>query len=63
MDAVAKLVEAIFAEALRRSDRVRRAAYVVTASGDDARVRDRVEALLRAHDDAGNFMAPDDDRS
>lgn len=36
--------------------RDQQAAYVAQASGDDAQLRQRVEALLRAHEAAGPFM-------
>src|SRR5688572_28984982 len=49
-------VESIFAEALHEPDPARRAAYVATACGEDLALRNRIEALLRAHDEAGTFM-------
>jgi serine/threonine protein kinase len=49
----------IFAEALERSDEAARAAYLHSACGDDAALRERVEALLAAHEGAGRFLEPD----
>ena len=48
--------EEIFGEALTRADAAARVAYLDQACGDDAQLRQRVEALLAAHDDAGNFL-------
>ena len=48
----------IFAEALERTDPAARAAYLDGACGDDAALRQRVEALLAAHDGAGRFLEP-----
>jgi len=47
---------AVFDAALQLP-RERRAAYLAEACGGDARLRQRVAALLRAHDSAGEFMA------
>ncbi|MEX0676947.1 MAG: protein kinase [Pirellulales bacterium] len=49
-------IEKIFGEALTRADAAARAAYLDQACGDDAPLRERVEALLAAHDDAGSFL-------
>ena len=49
----------IFAEALERTDPAARAAYLDGACGDDAALRQRVEALLAAHDGAGRFLEAD----
>ena len=49
----------IFAEALERTDPAARAAYLDGACRDDAALRQRVEALLAAHDGAGRFLEPD----
>ncbi len=49
----------IFAEALERTDPAARAAYLDGACGDDAALRQRVEALLAAHDGAGRFLEGD----
>jgi hypothetical protein len=57
MDDAANPIEAIFAEALLQGDLERRAAYLASACGEDRRLRGRVEALIKAHEEAGNFMA------
>ncbi len=49
-------VEAIFGEALTQGRRRGRAAYLDEACGGDAALRERVEALLAAHDATGNFL-------
>ena len=49
----------VFAEALERTDPVARAAYLDGACRDDAALRQRVEALLAAHEGAGRFLEPD----
>jgi serine/threonine protein kinase/tetratricopeptide (TPR) repeat protein len=49
----------IFAEALERTDPAERAAYLARVCGDDAALRQRVEALLTAHDGAGRFLEGD----
>jgi serine/threonine protein kinase/tetratricopeptide (TPR) repeat protein len=46
----AKSEEAIFSTAIGFEDPVERQAYVARACGDDASLRAKVEALLRAHD-------------
>ena len=46
----------IFLEALERAP-ADRAAYLDEACGPDAALRQRVEALLRAHDDPGAFLS------
>ena len=46
----------IFAEALRFPTPDERAGYVKEAAGGDEQLRQRVEALLRAHDNAGGFL-------
>ena len=46
----------IFAEALERTDPAARTAYLNGACGDNAKLRQRVEALLAAHDRAGRFL-------
>ena len=55
---VAQSIEAIFAEAIRQSGGEQRAAFLGGACGNDALLRARVDALLKAHDAAGSFMAP-----
>ncbi len=49
----------IFAEALDRTDPAARAAYLDDACAGNAALRQRVEALLAAHDGAGRFLEPD----
>jgi hypothetical protein len=49
----------VFAEALERTDPAARAAYLDVACGDDIALRQRVEALLAAHDGAGRFLEGD----
>ncbi|HEX2476777.1 MAG TPA: hypothetical protein VHK01_18635, partial [Lacipirellulaceae bacterium] len=49
-------LEEIFGAALTRRDFASRAAYVVEACGGDAELRARIDALLAAHDAAGDFL-------
>ena len=49
-------IEEIFGEALTKADAPARAAYLDQACGDDIQLRERVEALLLAHDATGNFL-------
>src|SRR5262245_42177182 len=46
----------IFAEAIDRPSPLERAAFLESACGDDVDLRGRIEALLRAHDEAGGFL-------
>jgi serine/threonine protein kinase/tetratricopeptide (TPR) repeat protein len=48
--------QAVFTEALRRSTPEARAAYLDGACGTDTALRQRVEALLRATERAGDFL-------
>jgi len=48
--------QAVFAEALLRHTPAARAAYLESACGTDAALRQRVEALLRAAENAGDFL-------
>src|SRR5262249_55176488 len=48
--------ETIFNNALERTDRQQRAAYLEDACGHDESLRRRVEALLALHDEAGYFL-------
>src|SRR5262249_45473525 len=50
-------LEAMFSEALSKPTPGERAAFLDHACGSDADLRDRIEALLKSHDDAGTFMA------
>jgi serine/threonine protein kinase len=47
----------IFCEAVERISPEERAAYVAAACGDDAPLRARIEALLKAHEAAGGFLS------
>ncbi len=46
----------IFERALDLDDPDQRVAYLAEACGQDAKLRSRVEALLRSHDQAGSFL-------
>jgi serine/threonine protein kinase/tetratricopeptide (TPR) repeat protein len=48
----------IFTGALERDSEPERAAYLDEACGGDADLRGRVDALLRAHEQAGGFLEP-----
>jgi serine/threonine protein kinase len=48
--------ETIFANALEKETPAERSAFLHQACGGDLALRQRVEALLRTHDQAGNFM-------
>src|SRR5262245_6071636 len=51
-------VESVFAAALERASGPERAAYLDQACAGDPALRQRVEALLRAHAEAGPFLEP-----
>ena len=51
-----KRVKEIFLEAAELPDEAARTAFLDRACGGDARLRARVEALLRSHDPAGSFL-------
>ena len=51
-----KLVKEIFADALEKANAAERAAYLTQACGNDAQLRQQVEALLLAHEKAGGFL-------
>ncbi len=51
-----KDIKAIFSEALERQTAEERAAYLDEACGNDADLRSKVEALLKAHSEAGDFL-------
>ncbi len=53
-------VRSIFLDALEKTTDSERAAYLDKACAGDAAVRMKVEALLRAHDQAGGFLQPPD---
>ncbi len=47
--------ETLFAEALARTDPAERAAFLEQACGGDVALRQRMEALLQSHEQAGSF--------
>jgi WD40 repeat protein/serine/threonine protein kinase len=51
-----KRVEAIFTAALTKASLEERACYLDEACAGDAELRRRIEALLKAYDDAGSFL-------
>lgn len=51
-------VEAVFSAALNKKSGAERAAYLEGACSDDSILREKVEVLLSAHDEAGNFLKP-----
>jgi len=51
-----KDIEAIYHGALEKQAGLERADYLVSACGQNAALRDRIEALLKANEDAGNFL-------
>jgi len=53
-------VRSIFLDALEKPTDSERTAYLDQACAGDAAVRAKVEALLRAHDQAGGFLQPPD---
>ncbi|MGH7177849.1 MAG: tetratricopeptide repeat protein [Tepidisphaeraceae bacterium] len=50
-------IETIFSEALRQNSFTARAAYLAEACGGDMQLRERVEGLLHAHDEAARVLA------
>ena len=46
----------IFMEALEKDTPARRSAYLAGACGGDAALRQRAEALLASHEQAGSFL-------
>src|SRR5512137_1466949 len=51
-----KRARELFAEALEKAAGAERAAWLAQACGDDAQLRQSVEALLRAYEKAGAFL-------
>jgi eukaryotic-like serine/threonine-protein kinase len=51
-------VEEIFSQALRIGDKADRASFLDEACSGDSRLRERVEALLAAHEEAASFLEP-----
>jgi serine/threonine protein kinase/WD40 repeat protein len=63
MSADLKLIEEIFTSALEKSSPAERSAYLDEACKNDPALRDRVAALLQAHDKAQSFLnVPVDER-
>src|ERR1022692_3204365 len=60
MDAQSNREIEIFNSALERTTPAERAAYLDGACGDDAELRSRIEALIRAHEQAGGFLPAED---
>jgi len=56
MDSAYKDERAIFKAALKKKHLTERAAYIKKACGSDSELLARVEALLKAHDEAGDFL-------
>jgi WD40 repeat protein/serine/threonine protein kinase len=56
MDSAYKDERVIFKAALKKKLLTERAAYIKKACGSDSELLVRVEALLKAHDEAGNFL-------
>ncbi|MGD8500493.1 MAG: serine/threonine-protein kinase, partial [Phycisphaerales bacterium] len=52
-----KDIEAIYNDALQKGSKKDRSAYLDAACGGDRALRARVEALLKAHEQAGDFLA------
>jgi len=55
-----KDIKAIFSEALEKQTDDERSAYLSRICGNDAGLRDKIENLLKAHNDAGGFLEPPD---
>jgi tetratricopeptide (TPR) repeat protein len=49
-------IKSIFSEALQKKDAQVQAAYLDKACGNDIQLRAKVEALLKAHQEAGSFL-------
>ena len=60
MDAQSNREIEIFNSALERTTPAECAAYLDGACGDDAELRSRIEALIRAHEQAGGFLPAED---
>ena len=56
MSAEPKDEEAIFKAAIKLKTRAERDAYLKSACGNDAELLSRLEVLLKAHDEAGDFL-------
>jgi len=55
-----KDIKAIFSEAIEKQTPEELAAYLDEVCGNDAELRSKIEALLKAHEEAGSFMNIDD---
>jgi len=51
-----KDIREVFAEALERQTAEERASYLDEACANDVAMRSKIETLLRAHDEAGDFL-------
>ncbi len=60
MDAQSNREIEIFNSALEQASPAERAAYLDGACGEDAELRARIEALIRAHEQAGGFLPTED---
>ena len=49
-------IEAIYNAALQKASEAERSAYLDGACGDDNALRNRIEALLKANEQAGSFL-------
>src|SRR5262249_21117098 len=56
MSAHLQRVKEIFLDAVEKADAGERAAFLQEACGGDAALREQVEALLRRHEQAGDFL-------
>jgi hypothetical protein len=56
MSETADRTESVFAAAVQINSPAERAAYLEQACADDPALRQRIEALLRAHDRAGHYL-------
>ena len=56
MPVEAQQIESLFIQAAEIATPVERRSFLDEQCGDDVELRQRVEALLRAHDDAGSFL-------
>ena len=58
MSQEAKDIKAIFSEVLEKQTNEERSAYLGRVCGNDAGLRDKIENLLKAHNEAGCFLEP-----
>jgi len=57
-DEIRRPVREIFANALELKDHREREGYLAQACGQDSQLRQQVESLLSAHQEAGAFLQP-----